>query len=69
MGMLTSKEIEIALVNNLEDRRWDTVQTYPLDEENGRHVAKIIREYWKLKDENEELKKRIEANKLLGGVL
>ena len=69
MGMLNEEDMATALICNLENKRWDTNPTYPLDEEYGRLVAKIIKEYRQLKTENEELKKRIEANKLLGGVI
>lgn len=69
MGMLNEEDMTTALICNLEDKRWDTNPTYPLDKEYGELVAKIIREYRQLKTENEELKKRIEANKLLGGVI
>lgn len=69
MGMLNEEDMATALICNLEDKRWDTNPTYPLDKEYGELVAKIIREYRQLKTENKELKKRIEANKMLGGVM
>lgn len=65
VGMLTNKEAADALVINISGWDWVANGKYLVDRENG---FALIEEYTKLKAENESLKKRIECNKLLGGV-
>lgn len=65
VGMLTNKEAADALVINISTWDWVANGKYQIDKENG---FALVEEYTKLKAENESLKKRIECNKLLGGV-
>ena len=65
--MLTSKEAADALITNLSGWDWKiNNDKFVIDQSTGN---KLIEEYNRLKAENEELKKRIDANKLLGGVI
>lgn len=64
VGMLTPTESADASILNIHDWEFEINGKYPVDEQNGKA---LVAEYTRLKAENEELKKRIEANKFLSG--
>ena len=59
MGMLNEEDMATALICNLDNKRWDTDPTYPLDEEYGKLVAKIIREHRVFKAKMPEIREKI----------
>ncbi len=64
--MLTEKELTEALITNINNWDWTIDTKFGIDEKSG--IA-LVNEYRALKEKCQELEKRVEANKLLGGVL
>lgn len=65
VGMLTPEESADATILNMREWEYEINGKYPVDKQSG--IA-LFTEYVRLKTENKELKKHIEANKFLGGL-
>ena len=63
--MLSNEELTSALIINLSEWDWDIYSKFPLDQKTS---DALIAEYKRLVSENNEMKKRIEANRFLGGL-
>lgn len=64
--MLTEKELTDALITNISGWDWSINTKFSIDEKTGKS---LVNEYRALVAKCQELEKRVEANKLLGGVL
>lgn len=64
--MLSNEEWTLALVNNLREWDWDLYTKYEIDKTTA---DALIAEYDKMQQELKELRLRVDANKLLGGVM
>ena len=64
--MLSNADWTLALVNNLKQWDWELNTKYEIDQVTA---DALISEYDKAKAELKELRMRVDANKLLGGVL
>lgn len=66
MGMLSDTELVQALATNIEGWEFELHNDkFVIDQNTG---AAFVREYKRLISENAELKKRIDANRFLGGL-
>ena len=64
--MLSNEDWTLALVNNLRQWDWELNTKYEIDKVSA---DALISEYERLQAEIKELRMRVDANKLLGGVL
>lgn len=58
MGVMTNKDYEIAVLNNLKDWDFEVNPQYPLEKKEAEAVVGIIERYFKFRETQQLIKER-----------